>query len=328
MAAKLTAERRPADVAVLPPAPAWVRAAAAIIPKLPAARYRAIARLCVRPPEAFLMHLPEKLGGYAYLCDLSDIMSQEICFTGRFEAQETALFQTLLRPGMTFVDVGANWGYFTLLASHLVGAVGRVVSFEPDPRVYSLLQGNIARNRLRQVTTLEIAASSEPGVLTLAGYQESSNNYGVSQVISSGAERDEPGRRTFQVNAQAVDSALDQVGVTRVDLLKMDIEGAEEFALRGMREGLAEHRYQRIILELHPAALAGHGRTAQDAFDLVKRAGYRAWRVDHSPATTRRVAYIEHPDLGQLLRPIESAAALDAWPHLLWLAPGIELPST
>ena len=311
----------------LQPPPAWVRLAAAIIPKLPAARYRAIARLCANPPKAFLMRMPERLGGFSYVCDLSDIMSQEICFTGKFEAQETAVFRALLRPGMTFVDVGGNWGYFTLLAASLVGKSGRVIAFEPDPRIHALLKDNIARNGLSHVTPLEIAASSETGTLTLSGYQEDTNNYGVSRVIdpSSLENGGRPGIRTFTVAARQVDAVLDDLGVAGVDLLKMDIEGAEVFALRGMTNGLAAHRYRRIVLELHPALLKEHGQTAQEAFDLVKSAGYRAWRIDHSPATTRRVAYIENPVLKELLQPIESASVLDSWPHLLWLAPGVEM---
>ena len=313
---------------VLEAPPAWVRVAAAIIPKLPAARYRAIARLCANPPKAFLMRMPERLGGFSYVCDLSDIMSQEICFTGRFEAQETAVFRALLRPGMTFVDVGGNWGYFTLLAASMVGKSGQVITFEPDPRMHVLLKDNISRNGLAHVKPLEIAAAAEPGTLTLAGYQEESNNFGVSRVVDpslvNGSGR---AMRTFTVAARRIDTVLDEMGVGEVDLLKMDIEGAEVFALRGMTDGLARHRYRRLVLELHPGLLEEHGQTAQEAFDLVKGSGYRAWRIDHSPATTRRVAYIEDPKLKDLLQPIDSASVLDSWPHLLWLAPGVEMPT-
>jgi FkbM family methyltransferase len=311
----------------LKPAPVWVRAAAAVIPRLPAARYRFIARLSAHPPTPFLMHLPEASGGYSYVCDLSDIMSQEICFTGRFEAQETALFRSILRPGMTFVDVGGNWGYFTLLAAHLVGSGGRVITFEPDPRLHRLLRQNLEMNQLRQVIPLEIAAAAEPGTLTLAGYTEDSKNYGLSRVIDPARDAADPApHKTFVVAAKRVDDVLDDLGCGAIDLLKMDIEGAEDFALRGMEKGLAAHRYRRIILELHPALLAEHGHTPQDAFDRVKKAGYEAWRIDHSPATTRRVAYLEKPDLKELLQPANDTGKLDSWPHLLWLAPGMELP--
>ena len=65
------------------------------------------------------MRLPWDAGGYWFECDPRDAIAREVCFTGRYEPQETALVRTILRPGMSFVDVGANWGYFTLLAAWL-----------------------------------------------------------------------------------------------------------------------------------------------------------------------------------------------------------------
>src|SRR4051794_22317593 len=86
----------------LPPAPLWVRAAAAIVARLPAGRYVAMNRLSRHPPPPFVMRLPHALGGYSYACDLRDVVSREVCFTGRYEVQETALLQAVLRRGMTF----------------------------------------------------------------------------------------------------------------------------------------------------------------------------------------------------------------------------------
>ena len=131
----------------LPPAPAWVRLMAKVIPKLPAGRYKAIHRLCRRPPSAFLMYMPEEMGGYAFHCDLRDGISREVCFTGYYEPQETALVRSILRPGMSFVDVGANWGYYTLLAANLVGSKGRV------------LMSNLIRDCFRFCKRMSLAAS-------------------------------------------------------------------------------------------------------------------------------------------------------------------------
>ena len=84
--------------------------------------------------------MPREVGGFTFECDLRDAISREVCFTGRYEPLETLLVQSTLRPGMTFVDVGANWGYFTLVASHLVGSSGLVVSLEPDPRLFQFFK--------------------------------------------------------------------------------------------------------------------------------------------------------------------------------------------
>lgn len=268
--------------------------------------------------------MARELGGLSFCCDLRDAIAREVCFTGRYEPQDTALMQTLLGPGMTFVDVGANWGYYTLLAASLVGGRGRVISFEPDPRLFPVLMENIKYNGLMQVTALQIAAADKAGRALLAGYDEKDANRGLSRLVDTAKSNE----GNFSVEAQTIDAVLDELEVERVDLLKMDIEGAEELALRGMLEGLARRRFRRILLELHPSILAERGRTVQDVMGLLSEAGYCGWHLDFSPAANRRAAYARALKMREFLSPLDAKLPLlDAWPHLLWLAPGIEVPS-
>jgi FkbM family methyltransferase len=297
-----------------------VRLTAKIIRHLPAGRYKAMQRLCRRPPSAFLMYMPEEVGGYSFHCDLRDTISREVCFTGCYEPQETALVRSILRPGMSFVDVGANWGYYTLLAASLVGSKGRVLSVEPDPRLFPILQENVARSELEQVTVLQMAAAHKPGTLTLAGYTEDGGNHGISRIITDGGGDES----VFQVSSDSLDRILHQHGLLSIDLMKMDIEGAEAFALTGLAESLAERKVKRLLLELHPVQLAEHGSTVAAVIQKLESAGYRAWTIDHSPMATRRTAYKREIDIKALLRPHNSSEQYDAWPHQLWLAPDVE----
>jgi FkbM family methyltransferase len=296
-------------------APVWLRAAAWAVRRLPAGRYRAMDRF---HSGSFSARLPRDAGGAVYACDLRDLIAREVFFTGRYGPQETALLRALLRPGATLVDVGANWGYFTLLAAHLVGPTGRVVAMEPDPRLFALLRGNVDANGLRQVTPLPVAAADRAGTLALAGHDPDSGNWGLSSVMTEG------GARSFQVEARTVDEVLDQEGAERVDLLKMDIEGAEELALRGMEAGLARGRYRRVLVELHPTLHPRGAALADDVAALFRAAGYRGWSVDHSAEATRRASYARGPDARALLRPVSGAPSHDPWPHQLWAAPGEE----
>jgi FkbM family methyltransferase len=303
----------------LRPAPLWVRAAATVIRHLPAGRYRLMNFISRRPPGPFLTRLPKELGAYSFRCDLRDSISREACFVGHYEAQETALMCHLLKQGMCFVDVGANWGYHTLLAAYLVGERGKVVSLEPDPRLFSTLEENVKRNRLQQVTPFQVAASSENGVIRLIGYDETEGNFGLSHIDS-----DNGAKNSFEAKAQTLDELFDELALERIDLLKMDIEGAEGFALKGASKVLSDYRIHRLLLELHPLLLDQHGHSAEEIISRLFELGYRAWKIDHSFAVTRKVSYNRNVDLKTLLQTFEQKTPLDDWPHLIWLKPGLE----
>ncbi|MEO6393520.1 MAG: FkbM family methyltransferase, partial [Pyrinomonadaceae bacterium] len=228
--------------------------------------------------------------------------------------------RSILQPGMTFFDVGANWGYFTLVAANQVGTNGRVVSFEPDPRIFARLVECVTRNGLSQVTPLQIAASAETSTLNLCGYDDSGDNFGLSRIAETVA-----GSQTFAVAARPLDDVIAEMNVEQIDLLKMDIEGYEGFALAGMKVSLAAHRVKRIILELHPNELTEHGHSADQIVEQLSSFGYRPYRIDHSPAAFRRASYSGDLEPKNFLMPMTAGAALDDWPHLVLTAPGIEL---
>jgi len=299
---------------VRPEAPAWVGAAASLIRRLPRGRYRAtnlVGRGGARP---FWARLPDDLGGFVFRCDLRDPITREVCFTGRYEPQETALLQQILRPGLTCVDVGANWGYFTLAAAHRVGQSGRAIAVEADPAACAALRANAARNRLEQVTVVEMAASDRRGAVELQQYDaraSQSGNYGLAGTTT--VVRD--GRR-FQVAAGPLDRTLDELCVESIDLLKMDIEGGEARALAGLAQRLGSRRIERILLEIHPQHLRDQGSSAALVLGDLRRHGYQIWAIDHSAVVTRKVA-AGRLDVASALTPLVDPAQLEPWPHVL-----------
>lgn len=295
--------------------PWWVDPAARFIQRLPAGRYRVMNWIGRRAADPFWASMPTEFGSFRFRCDLRDGIMREVCLTGRYEPQETALLQQILRPGMTFVDVGANWGYFTLCAAHLVGRAGRIVSIEVDPRACRTLKANIARNKLDSVTVLEIAASDGPGVLRLREYEGGATESGNFGLID--AEAGASSHRHYDVAASAIDDVLDQAEIEQVDLLKMDIEGTEGRALAGLRRALAERRIKFLILEMHPQYLLNQGTSAEQIVADLRGYGYRAWKVDHSPSAHRRVASGQ-TDITSALTPLGETHDLGPWPHLLW----------
>jgi FkbM family methyltransferase len=296
-------------------APIWVRAASTVIRRLPAGRYRAMNWVARRRVDPFWMQLPADLGSLTYACDLRDGLMREVCLTGRYEPQETALLRHLLRPGMTFVDVGANWGYFTLVGAHLVGSTGRVLSIEADPRACRALHANLAKNHIASTVVRNIAASDGPGRLRFREYEpqaRDTGNFGVAQTTLLA----EHGRHV-EIDAAALDDVLDREQIDRVHLLKMDIEGGEAKAVAGLARRLASHRIDAISMELHPHHLRDLGTSAAAVIAELRRHGYVPWRIDHSRDAHRAAASTD-VDASQMLAPLDSAADLGAWPHVLW----------
>jgi len=301
-------------------APLWIRLAARVLRTLPAGRYRAMSWMPCQGLRPFLMQLPSDAGGYWFECDPRDAISREVCFTGVYEPQETALVRSILRPGMSFVDVGANWGYFTLLAAGLVGKSGRVIGFEPDPRIFPILQRNLARNGLTTVIAMQVAASADRGIVLLRGYVEDQGNFGLSRPVLTATPED----GHFEVVGEPLDGLLDQLGLPTIDLLKVDIEGGEGLALKGLRKSLLTYRIHRMLLELHPQQLSEMGDSPTKILSGLASLGYRISVVDHSRKGTRLAAYSRGPDARRLLSNYPEHGLPGSWPHVLCTAPGLE----
>jgi FkbM family methyltransferase len=299
-------------------APWWIRLAATLVRLLPAARYRAMNLVCRRIPPPFVAPFPGS-PSLRFECDLRNVLAREAYFIGRYEPQETAVVKRLLGPGGTFLDAGANWGYFTLLAADLVGPRGLAAAIEADPRMLTTLRRSLALNRdvAPQLRSVHAAVAAGPGVLRMRGYDQSQNNWGVSSVSDDGE---------IEVESQALDAITRGLGIARVDLLKIDIEGAEGFALEGMREGLAQGLYRNVLIELHPEIMAHHGHDARDVSAAFLRHGYRGWTIRHGTADVREAAYARDVRIEDFLTPFDPDQPLGSWPHQLWVAPAAPAP--
>jgi len=128
----------------------------------------------------------------------------------------------------------------------------------------------------------------------------------------------------FQVLSDSLDSVLDEQGIDSVDLMKMDIEGCEALAVKGMSRCLAAKKIKDLLLELHPQQLLDGGSSPDFVLGALRSADYMGFTIDHSARVTRRWAYGQDLDFRTLLRPLTPTEKLDAWPHQFWIAPELE----
>ena len=155
---------------------------------------------------------------------------------GLFEPGTHALIKGILKKGMTFVDLGAHTGSYTLLASHLVSETGRVFAFEPAPGNFALLKANVkGRNNVRLI---EKAVSNQVGTtkLFLSPYDTITHSMYDAQ----------DGRQSIDVEVTTLDEFF-RGEDCKIDLIKMDIEGAETSALEGMADIIREEESLKII---------------------------------------------------------------------------------
>jgi len=202
------------------------------------------------------------------------VISRRIARHGVWEPFETQVVREILRDLDAFVDVGANIGWYSLVAGLTLRGRGRVIAFEPDPTNFALLARNVAENRLGGHVRLHHAALADaPGQRLLF---RSPDNFGAHRLYSVEAER----QAAVPVAVTTFDAAAAR-HIVGPCLVKMDTEGSEAMILAGMRDHLAAHaRDTALLFEFSPVGLSNSGSSAAALAAMLEPLGMRAWLVD------------------------------------------------
>ena len=255
-----------------------------------------------------------------FVADLGEHIARSLFFYGFYEQVETSALLHVIRPGQTIIDVGANFGYFTLLSAPRVGGSGRVIAFEPEPANAALLRENVALNAHTNITVEEMAVGRAAARVRFRTARPGEWNRGKTATVPAENVGNDG---VINVPCVGLDAYCDEHGIRRVDILKMDVEGGEAEAVEGMRRGVQEGRYRRVFLEVHPPQLQQLGREPADILAVFLERGYTAWRLPN-----RVPGFWRHYSLRfreELLIPCSGAGADGLWPHFLLLAPGVSL---
>ena len=213
-----------------------------------------------------------------------DIIQQYLYYFGVWEPQLTWWITQTLQPGDTFIDVGANIGYFSLLASPLVGEAGAVVAIEASPQTFGLLDNNLALNHVTNVRALNVAVSNHQGVAQVfRGY---ASNIGLTTIVTEAHLPYECDIVTAPLGALLLPAEHQNARV-----IKIDVEGAEWAVAAGLAPLLSGSRADlEVVVEIDPVPLARQGKSPSEVMQIFLEAGFHAYRLenDYSPLSYLR----------------------------------------
>ena len=208
--------------------------------------------------------------GHTFYINAADTgLTPPLLMHGEFAPTETALFKKLLQPGMVFVDIGANIGFFTLLAARAVGNTGKVYAFEPGEEHFILLEKNAQKNEYTNIITVKKAASDSIG--TASFYLQNDNLCAHSLL---------PDESSTEVTVET--TTLDEYFKTnnKVDVIKVDVEGAEPKVMAGMKQVIAANHKMALLTEFFPDALRESGIDPRSYLQDIIDLGFMLYRVD------------------------------------------------
>jgi FkbM family methyltransferase len=233
--------------------------------------------------------------------------SRAIFVTGNYEPNEFFFLAQVLRPGMIFVDVGANMGLYTLFAARRVGEHGTVLAIEPSTRECGRLLKNVEANSLFNVRLIQNAAAdscSDADLLVAEDEWSGHNTLGAFAY-------DTPLVTKETVRTERLDDIVSREGLSRVDVVKLDVEGAELLSLKGAVRILERFR-PLLLLELADRALCHQGSSSAQIWDFCRQRGYQIFAFDQRsglPVPAQQKPYYDSENIVGVPDSFESAAA-------------------
>jgi FkbM family methyltransferase len=212
--------------------------------------------------------------GHKMYLDLRDRgVCKQLLLHGVHEKCATELCKHVIKKGDIIVDVGAHVGYYTLLFARLVGEKGKVFAFEPDPENFALLMRNIEANEYRNVVAVRKAVSNKSEIAKLFLCPDNTGDHRIHNSCDS--------RQSIEVETTSLDEFFKNK-CSKIDLIKMDIEGAEMLALQGSTKLLEKNESLQIITEFWPRSLRIFGFSPKEYLDELTERGFKLYVINEN----------------------------------------------
>jgi len=238
------------------------------------------------------VRLPWHLGTHLCLCMTNDL-SRQVFIAGCTEPNEFAFLDRFLEPGMTFIDVGANEGIYSVFAARRVGPSGVVWAFEPSARELGRLRRNAASNELDvSIFPVGLSDSERDAELVVA-----ENLHAWLNTLGKIPYAEVNVARTEHVQLLRLDDVVSRNPLHRIDIIKIDIEGGELNMLRGAVETLRRYR-PLLLFELLRPALVSQGASPEEVIEFLHRQEYTLYEFDSSSGLPTLARPIEYGNAG------------------------------
>jgi FkbM family methyltransferase len=202
-----------------------------------------------------------QIDGVTFELDMREVIDASLFYSGTFEAEAEKTITAALRPGMTAVDIGANFGYHTFRMARAVGNDGKVIAIEPTGWAFGKLQRNISLNSFDNIWPLKVALGDfDHGPREFrfqSSYRLDGTDLSTEEIIPM----------------YTLDSLISLNAVDRVDFVKMDVDGFEGKVIRGARETLARH-HPILFFEITPSAMRANGDDPAEVVRTLTALGY------------------------------------------------------
>lgn len=258
--------------------------------------------------------LTELQGGHKLLVDTRDLsLAPHLLLDGTWEQWLTDALSAILRPGMTFVDVGANFGYYTVLAAARVGSTGRVFAFEANPDIADLLWQTVNINGFGDRTTVvPKAVYSEATTVSLSRLERLLGASRLAPFEDELLAEYHDRASTIDVPAVSLDDHFADLPGP-VDVVKIDAEGSEPFVLEGMTGLLERNPHMTVIFEYAPGGIRSSGHDPEALLESITERGFTLRRISHDGAIVP-IAPDELPDDGSHCELVLTGDRSDASP--------------
>lgn len=248
------------------------------------------------PPGRSAPRIARLPDGLRLEVDAAERTGGDLFFGLPFEPLEARLVGALLREGATFVDIGANVGRYTFLASRLVGPSGQVHAFEPASTTYQRLERTLAMTGATNVVLNRLALSDAPGEARLYLNRDSA-------LAGLGMTGRGEAAGTERVRCTTLDSYAAEKGLAHVDLIKIDVEGFEGHVLRGAEGVLARSPGVVVLSELAEKNFVPLRLRTEEVIGRMRTLGFAVWRIDAQNAAFARSGSAASQELASRLRP-------------------------